>query len=328
MEMQKRRLGKSGIEVSPLGFGCWAIGGPFTMFGLSDGWGQVDDFESIRAIRRAVDLGVNFFDTADAYGTGHSEEVLGEALQGMRDRVVIATKGGYVHDRAARALTGEDTTPAYIRKALEASLLRLRTDYVDLYQIHNGAMPEENFEPLFHELDKFVAEGKIRTYGWSTWSAENVEAFAVKTRGTVIQTKANLLSYDGALSDACEVHGLACIDNGPLGMGLLSGKFSAQTRFSPDDVRSAAHEWTEYFQNGEVKKEFLSKLESVREILKSGGRTVAQGALAWLWARSGCNIPIPGFKNVRQAEENAAAMGFGPLTKTQMDEIEALLGRG
>ena len=328
MEMQKRQLGKSGIEVSPLGFGCWAIGGPFTMFGLSDGWGQVDDFESIRAVRRAVDLGVNFFDTADAYGTGHSEEVLGEALQGMRDKVVIATKGGYVHDRAARALTGEDTTPAYIRKALEASLLRLKTDYVDLYQIHNGAMPEGHFEPLFQELDKLVAEGKIRTYGWSTWSAENAEAFATKTRGTVIQTKANLLSYDGALSDACVQHGLACIANGPLGMGLLSGKFSAQTRFSPDDVRSAAHEWTEYFQDGEVKREFLIKLESVREILKSGGRTVAQGALAWLWARSGCNIPIPGFKNVRQAEENAAAMDFGPLNQSQMDEIETLLGRG
>ena len=111
-------------------------------------------------------------------------------------------------------------------------------------------------------------------------------------------------------------------------MGLLSGKFSAQTRFSPDDVRSAAHDWTEYFENGVVKQAFLDKLESVREILKSGGRTVAQGALAWLWARSACNIPIPGFKNVRQAEENAAAMGFGPLTKSQMDEIETLLGRG
>jgi aryl-alcohol dehydrogenase-like predicted oxidoreductase len=275
-----------------------------------------------------VELGVNFFDTADAYGTGHSEEVLGEALKGMRDKVVIATKGGFVHDRAARALIGEDTTPAYIRKALAASLTRLGTDYVDLYQIHNGAMPPEHFEPLFHELDKFVAEGKVRAYGWSTWSAENVDKFAAKTRGAVIQTKQNMLSYDGALSDACVKHGLGCIANGPLGMGLLSGKFSAQTRFSPDDVRSAAHDWTEYFENGVVKQGFLDKLESVREILKSGGRTVAQGALAWLWARSACNIPIPGFKNVRQAEENAAAMEFGPLTKSQMDEIETLLGRG
>ena len=327
MEMRKKRLGKSGIEVSPLGLGCWAIGGPFTMFGLSDGWGEVDDAESIRAIYRAVDLGVNFFDNADAYGTGHSEEVLGEAFRGMRDRVVIATKGGYVHDRAARALIGEDTTPAYIRKALEASLLRLKTDYVDLYQIHNGVMPSENFEPLFHELDKLVAEGKIRTYGWSTWAAEHAEAFAKKTHGAVIQTKANLLSYDPALSDACEKHELALINNGPLGMGLLSGKFSARTRFSPDDVRGAAHDWTEYFENGAVKPAFLAKMESVREVLQSGGRTVAQGALAWLWARSGCNIPIPGFKNVRQAEENAAAMDFGPLNNDQMAEIETLLGR-
>jgi len=326
--MEMRKLGKSGILVSPLGFGCWAIGGPFRMFGLPDGWGEVDDRESVRAIHRAVEMGVNFFDTADAYGTGHSEEVLGAALRGMRHRVVIATKGGYVYDRAARELTGEDTTPAYIRRVLEASLVRLGTDYVDLYQIHNGVVPSENFEPLFHELDKLVAEGKLRAYGWSTWSAENAEAFAARTRGAVIQTKANLLSYDGALSDACVKHDLACINNGPLAMGLLSGKFSARTRFSPDDVRGAAHEWTEYFKNGEVKKEFLDKLESVREILKSGGRTVAQGALAWLWARSQNNIPIPGFKSVRQAEENAAAMNFGPLNASQMDEIETLLGRG
>ena len=326
MEMQKRRLGAD-IEVSPLGFGCWAIGGPFRMFGMADGWGEVDDRESVRAIRRSMDLGVNFFDTADAYGTGHSEEVLGEALKGMRDRVVIATKGGFVHDRAARELTGENTAPAYIRGALEASLRRLGTDYVDLYQIHNGDIPEENFEPLFAELDRLVAEGKVRTYGWSTYTAEHVEAFARKTRGTVIQTKANLFSHDARLSDACEAHDLACVNNAPLAMGMLSGKFSAETRFSADDVRAAAHTWTEYFENGAPKQPFLKKLESVREILTSGGRTAAQGALSWLWARSGRNIPIPGFKSVRQAEENAAAMAFGPLTPAQMAEIEALLAQ-
>ena len=106
--MKKRRLGKSDLTVSPLGFGCWAIGGPFTMFGQQDGWGHVDDAESIRAIRRAVDLGVTLFDTADAYGTGHSEEVLGRALAGIRDHVVLATKGGFVYDRATRSLTGQD----------------------------------------------------------------------------------------------------------------------------------------------------------------------------------------------------------------------------
>ncbi len=327
MAAEKRLLGKSGIAVSALGFGCWAIGGPFRMFGLSDGWGDVDDGESVRAIRRAVEIGVNFFDTADAYGTGHSEEVLGRAVRGMRDRVVIATKGGFVHDREKRELVGEDTSPAYIRRALEASLVRLGTDYVDLYQIHNGTLPEGQFEPLFSEMDRLVNEGKIRTYGWSTYGADSVRAFAEGTRGTVIQTKANVFTYDQAVSDACEARGLACINNAPLAMGFLSGKFHGETRFPNDDVRSAAHAWTEYFENGEPKREFLRKIESIREILTSGGRTTAQGALAWLWAKSGRNIPIPGFKNVRQAEENAAALQFGPLEPAQMAEIEALFVR-
>ena len=325
MEIQMRKLGASGILVSPLGFGCWAIGGPFKMFGLPDGWGEVDDQESIRAIRRAIELGVNFFDTADAYGTGHSEEVLGEAVRGIRDKVVLATKGGFVHDRAAKELTGEDTSPAYIRAALEASLKRLKTDYVDLYQIHTGVIPAENFEPLFSELEKLTVEGKIRTYGWSTYTAENVKAFAMRTNGTVIQTKANLFSYDAAVSDLCEAHHLACVNNAPLAMGVLTGKFNAKTRFPADDVRGAAHSWTEYFQDGQLKKEYLNRLAGVREILQSGGRTVAQGALAWLWARSARNIPIPGFKNVKQAEENASAMALGPLTHAQMAEIDALI---
>ena len=238
--MKKIRLGNSGIEVSPMGLGCWAIGGLFKLFGEPDGWGEVDDAESIRAIRRAVELGVSFFDTADAYGTGHSEEVLGRALQGLRGDVVIATKGGFVHDREKREIYGEDTSPAYIRRALEASLRRLRTEYVDVYQVHNGSIPEEHVGPLFHELDKLQSEGKIRTYGWSTYTKANVETFVLKTHGTVIQTKANLFTYDRAVHTACEQHGLACLCNTPLGMGFLSGKFTADTRFGADDVRGSS----------------------------------------------------------------------------------------
>jgi len=325
--MEKRTLGNSGMEVSPLGLGCWAIGGPFTMFGQQDGWGQVDDAESIRAIQRAVELGVTLFDTADAYGTGHSEEILGKALRERRKDVVIATKGGFVYDREQRALTGQDYSPRYLRWALEASLRRLGTDYVDLYQLHTGSIPPEAVEPAFGELEHMKQEGKLLCYGWSTYTRENVVTFAEKTRGAVIQTKANLFSYDEAAVTACEEYGFACLNNSPLAMGFLSGKFSEGTRFSADDVRASAFDWTEYFENGRPKQAFLDRLRLVREVLQSGGRTVAQGALAWLWAKSGANIPIPGFKSAAQAEENARAMAFGPLDQADLNQIEQALGR-
>ena len=319
-------LGGSGIAVSPLGLGCWAIGGPFTMDGHQDGWGQVDDAESIRAIHRAVELGVTLFDTADAYGTGHSEEVLGKALKPVRREVVIATKGGFTYDREQRALTGQDWSPAYIRRALEASLKRLGTDYVDLYQLHTGFIPDEAVEPVFNEMERLKAEGKLRAYGWSTYTREKVELFAAKTRGTVIQTKANLFSYDDEAVKACEANNFACLNNSPLAMGFLSGKFSQATRFERDDVRASAFDWTEYFEDGKPKPEFLARMARVRDVLTSGGRTAAQGALAWLWAKSGVNIPIPGFKTVAQADENARAMAFGPLSAEQLRQIDEALG--
>ena len=324
--MEQRMLGGSGIAVSPLGLGCWAIGGPFTMDGYQDGWGQVDDAESIRALRRAVEQGVTLFDTADAYGTGHSEEVLGKALKDVRHEVVIATKGGFTYDRDKRALTGQDWSPAYIRRALEASLSRLQTDYVDLYQLHTGSIPDEAVAPVFDEMERLRREGKLRAYGWSTYMRENVERFAAETRGSVIQTKANLFSYDAEAVAACERHGFACLNNSPLAMGFLSGKFSQATRFEANDVRASAFDWTEYFENGKPKPEFLARMARVRDVLTSGGRTAAQGALAWLWAKSGVNIPIPGFKTVAQAEENARAMAFGPLNDEQLRQIDEALG--
>lgn len=323
--MKNRMLGNSGISVSPLGLGCWAIGGPFTMDGHPDGWGQVDDAESIRAIHRAVEFGVTLFDTADAYGTGHSEEVLGQAVRDFRKQVVIATKGGFTYDREKRALTGMDYSPAYIRRALEASLTRLKTDYIDLYQLHTGTIPGEAIAPVFDELEQLKQEGKLLAYGWSTYTRENVEVFAAKTRGSVIQTKANLFSYDAEAVAACEAHGFACLNNSPLAMGFLSGKFSDTTHFGTDDVRASAFDWTEYFENGQPKPAFLTRMARVREALQSGGRTAAQGALAWLWAKSAVNIPIPGFKSLVQAEENARAISFGPLDEAQMQQIETAL---
>jgi aryl-alcohol dehydrogenase-like predicted oxidoreductase len=164
--MMVRILGRSGIEVSGIGFGCWAIGGPFSMDGRPDGWGQVDDGESVAAVRRAVELGITFFDTADVYGAGHSEEVLGRALAGHRDEVVIATKFGYTFDRGQRAITGKDVSHGYIRMACQASLWRLGTDRIDLYQLHVGDLPAAQAQEAVGMLEEPVADGTLRRCAW------------------------------------------------------------------------------------------------------------------------------------------------------------------
>lgn len=196
---------------------------------------------------------------------------------------------------------------------------------MDLYQIHNGVFPRENFEPLFAELDRLVEEGKIRAYGWSTWDVDNIRYFIENTNGVAVQHSANLFSYNPEIMELCEKNHLAGINNFPLAMGVLTGKFNTGAKLPQDDVRGAGHDWVQYFENGKPKEEFLKRLEAVKEILRSNGRTLAQGALAWLWARSESNIPIPGFKNMKQAEENAGAIKYGPLTEDQMKEIDSLL---
>ena len=322
-----RQLGRSGIQVSAMGLGCWAIGGPFTdMEGVSVGWSKVDDDESIRAIHRALELGVTFFDTADVYGAGHSEEILGQALAGRRDDVVIATKFGNTFDRETRQMTGEDGSPEYVREALESSLRRLNTEYVDLYQFHIWGYPPEEAGPTRDVLEELVTEGKIRGYAWSTDVLESVEVFAEGPNCIAVQQQLNVFGGSDEILALCQEKNLASINRGPLAMGLLTGKFQDSTRFPADDIRRHV-EWHEGFKDGKPNPEWLERLEIIREILTSGGRTLAQGALAWIWGRSEKTIPIPGFKTVQQVEENAGAMQFGPLNPEQLAEIDALLGR-
>ena len=173
-----RALGRSGIEVSALGMGCWAIGGPFWEGETPHGWGKVDDNELMRAVQRAIDLGITFFDTANVYGAGHSERVLARALAGRRAEVVIATKFNAVFDESTRQVTGSDPSPAGIRKACADSLRRLDTDYIDLYQFHDNGFPVERAGPVRETLEALVQEGKIRAYGWSTDFPESAEFFA------------------------------------------------------------------------------------------------------------------------------------------------------
>jgi aryl-alcohol dehydrogenase-like predicted oxidoreductase len=328
----KRSLGRSGIEVSAMGLGCWAIGGPWNFLGNPAGWSIVEDAESIRAIHKALERGVNFFDTAANYGCGHSERILGQAIQGRRDRVVIATKFGYqvdeVHKNVRAYGESEETSDVarYLRGDLEASLKRLNTDYVDVYQLHVWGLQIERALQVRDVLEVLVSEGKIRTYGWSTDRTDAIKAFATSPNCGAVQQQLNIFDGNMELLALCEQLNLASINRGPLGMGMLTGKFTPESRFAEDDVRKYA-EWFPGFKQGKPSQEWLTALESVREILTSKGRTLAQGSLAWIWDRSPKTIPIPGFKTVQQIEENCAAMEFGPLTQEQMAEIDSILNR-
>jgi len=320
-----RLLGGSEIAVSALGLGCWAIGGPMRgADGKAIGWGAVDDGESVRAIRRALDLGVTFFDTADVYGGGHSERILGEALGADRDGVVIATKFGNTF--AGREATGTDVTPAYVRRACEASLSRLGTDRIDLYQLHVGELPEAESDAVAGVLEDLVAEGAIRAYGWSTDNPAWAERWAKRGTCSAIQNTLNVFQDAPAIVAVCERYGLACINRSPLAAGFLTGKYAPGVRVGAGDWRVDQREWSAFFDaDGEPEPQWLERLAAIREILTSEGRTLAQGAIAWLWARSPATIPIPGFKTVAQAEENAGALAHGPLRPEQLAEIAALL---
>lgn len=324
--MHTRRLGRSGIEVSALGMGCWAIGGPWWDRDQPLGWGVVDDDESIRAVRRALELGVTFFDTADTYGTGHSERVLARALAGHRDEAVIATKWGFTFDQETKQATGQDASPGYLRRAVDASLRRLGTDRIDLYQLHINELPIPEAAELIGTLEDLVTTGKIRGYGWSTDFPERAESWARDgAHCTAIQHTLSVLQDNPDVLAVCEHYDLASVNRGPLGMGLLTGKYSASSTLGPDDVRGIAPQWLEWFHDGGPAPEFLARVAAVRDVLTSDGRTLAQGALAWIWARSPKTVPIPGFRTAAQVEENAGALAHGPLTEAQVNEVAKLL---
>ncbi|MFF7758948.1 aldo/keto reductase [Streptomyces griseorubiginosus] len=322
-----RTLGRSGIEVSSLGFGCWAIGGEWqSSEGQPLGWGKVDDEESVRAVRRALDLGVTFFDTADVYGTGHSERVLGRALGKRRDDVVLATKWGNVFDEESRTLLGTDDTPAHARRALTASLNRLGTDRIDLYQLHISDADPGRAAELRDTCEEFVREGLIRAYAWSTDDPARAAVFAEGEHCAAVQHALNVMQDAPDLLALCEESDLASINRSPLAMGLLAGK--RQGPQDTGDIRSKPPAWLPGFGNGATADpEWLRRIDALKDILTSEGRTLAQGALAWIWARSPRTVPIPGFRSVTQAEQNAGAMEKGPLTADQLTEVDRILGR-
>jgi aryl-alcohol dehydrogenase-like predicted oxidoreductase len=304
--------------------GCWAIGGLWQWLDGPGGWGEVDDDESIRAIQRALDLGINFFDTAANYGAGHSEHIVGKALAGRREQVVIATKFGFNVDEAGKHVTRHATDADVIknvRAECEASLRRLGTDYIDLYQLHVWDYPLEQAVALRDVLETLVSEGKIRAYGWSTDSVETARLFAEGEHCAAIQHDLNVVKDAPEMLALCQQLNLASVNRSPLARGALTGKYSQNTTFAENDVRRDPWSHETFFAPT------VARLDALRDILTSGGRTLAQGALAWIWARSDKTVPIPGIRTVGQAEENAGAMQYGPLSAGQMAQIDELLGR-
>lgn len=310
--------------------GCWAIGGPFWS-GASGaqplGWGQVDDDESIRAIHCAFDRGIRLFDTADVYGTGHSERILGRALAGHRDDAVIASKWGNTYDESTRMLLDPDITPQYLRYALDASLRRLGTDYLDIYQFHLAEIDPADTMPLVDELEKLVVAGKIRTYGWSTDDPWRAAVWAAGAHCTTVQHELNVLRDTPEMLAFIEAQGWASINRGPLAMGLISDKYGPDSALPDDDVRGIEPEWMRYFRDGRPAPEWLARRDAIREILASGGRSPVQGALAWIWARSPATIPIPGCRTAEQVGQNADALSFGALSSSEMTAIDEILDR-
>ena len=321
----KRILGKSDLEVSALGMGCWAIGGPWSWVQPGEepfpaGWGHIDDSESVRAIHAGLDAGITFFDTAANYGAGHSEKVLGEALKGKRGNFVIATKFGHIINETEKTVYGDRTQIlSNVQQDVENSLRRLGTDYIDIYQLHERQYDAEPALELRAVLEDLVVEGKIRWYGWSTDLTDCARVFADGEHCTAIQFQLNAFFDNAVMRQICDGYNLAGINKDPLNRGILTGKFTTKSTFPDDDIRSQTS-----FEDEQITRS-LRAVEGLREVLTSNERTMAQGALAYIWGLDERMIPIPGFKTVEQVMENAGAMAKGPLTKDQIQQVQKIV---
>jgi aryl-alcohol dehydrogenase-like predicted oxidoreductase len=309
-------------QVPALGAGTWAMGGPWEFAGAPAGWGEVDDEVSIAAIRVAYEGGVRLFDTADAYGCGHAERVLGKALAPFRDDVVIATKVGLVFDEDTRTGDGIDISRAYIHHACEASLRRLGTDHIDLYQLHPGEVTADQAPAVVEVFDQLAAEGKIRSYGTANEAADVIDVFATGAGCVAVQQQLNVFGANEAALARCEAHDLAVLARSPLAMGFLSGKYRSRDQLPPGDVRRETPHW-DYFTEGGMPR-WQQRLTAIRDELCSGGRTLVQGALAYVWARSHRAVALGGIRTPEQAREQAGALAHGPLTSAQVARIDTL----
>jgi myo-inositol catabolism protein IolS len=297
--MEYRKIGRTGLNGSILGFGCWAIGG--------HGYGKVDDNISIHAIQRALDLGINLFDTADVYGFGHSEEILGKALGSRKKDAIIATKFGVGWDKSGQ--TFRDCSPKRVRKALEASLRRLAVDCISLYQVHwyDGTTP---ISSLMEELEKCRQEGKIRYVGCSNFSIEPIKTANMEGVGScfeTIQTSYNLLERNSEklIQECAELLGMGVLAYGLLARGLFSGKYDTETKFGDFDTR--VHD-VNFSADGFRRN--MQLLNVLKETAIRYGKTTSQVAIRWVLENKNITTALIGIKDACQVEENAGAIGW------------------
>ena len=309
-----------------IGMGCWAIGGPFFADEANLGWAGTDDQKSRGALQAAWDAGVRLFDTADVYGAGHSEKLLGAFVKG-RTGAVVVSKFGNAFDETTKQMTGQRHDPDSVRNAIDASRKRLEMDCIDVVLLHLNDLSLDQSKPVFDTLDDLRDRGWIGAFGWSTDFHDRADAEGQRDGFVAVEHADNVLIGTRAMNQAADRHGLAQLVRSPLAMGLLTGKYDRGQRIQSDDVRNFSAGWNDWFTEQVGSPHHMRKIAAVRELLTSGGRTLAQGALCWLLARSPRMFPIPGAKDATQAEENAAAMAHGPLSGDIMDEIEALLDR-
>jgi len=312
--MKQRALGKNGPTVSAVGLGC---------MGMSEFYGSVNDIESTSVIHAAIDLGITFFDTADMYGVGHNEELLGKAIKGKRDALFIATKFGNVRG-ADKSFLGINGTPEYVKSACEASLRRLNIDTIDLYYQHR-VDTNTPIEETVGAMSELVREGKVRYLGLSEAGPATIRrAYSVHPI-TALQTEYSLWTRDieAEILPTCRELGIGFVPYSPLGRGFLTGRFKSLSDFAEGDFRKSNHP---RFQGENLKKN-LQIVEMIKKFAAEKKCAPSQLALAWCLAQGEDIIPIPGTKRLNYLRENIKAVDVH-LTREDVQKINEALPAG